>query len=129
MEYVLSQLFNIDPLHLGSEDAECLTSYCTRLSESHSVTLHTLVTRVVFPQLDKPYLFTDGKHVHDSVGRSWWKTMSSSLNGLNSLTEEWVVALNTLTGRRDLQYLTLLAYSDVLPYRGLLRREMAWCPK
>ncbi len=123
-----SRLFNLDLLGAGSEDVECFTSYCTRLAESHAVTLHTLVTREIFPNLNKPYLFSDGKHVHDSVGSSWWKT-SSSLNGLNSLTEEWVTALNELTGRQDLQYLTLLAYSDVLPYRGLLRRVMAWCPK
>ncbi|HEY7068448.1 MAG TPA: TniQ family protein [Chloroflexota bacterium] len=37
-------------------------------------------------------------------------------------------ALEALTGRRDLRFLTLLTWTDVLPVQQLQRRSRAWCP-
>jgi hypothetical protein len=40
-----------------------------------------------------------------------------------------VQALEVLTGRRDLRFLTLLSWTEVLPCIQLQKRTRAWCPR
>ncbi len=49
------------------------------------------------------------------------------INGLGSPALDFVHALEMLTGRRDLCYLTMLTWARVLPRSALLRRSRAWC--
>ena len=40
----------------------------------------------------------------------------------------WVRVLESLAHRGDLRALTMLAWAEVLPWSGLLRSNLAWCP-
>jgi transcriptional regulator with XRE-family HTH domain len=51
-----------------------------------------------------------------------------SINGIGLVAAEVTSAIETLTMRDDLHFLTMLQYANVIGYKGLLRRERAWCP-
>ena len=121
-----SRLYHLDPIGVGSPMVESLTSYVTRLAEAHSVYPRVLVTDEILPHLNVPYLYHDGHPMHDSL-TSWWR-QSAALNGTNESTSHFVQVLEQLTARRDLRFLTLLFWTQVLPTKRLLRRMRAWCP-
>jgi DNA-binding XRE family transcriptional regulator len=53
---------------------------------------------------------------------------SSAINGLINMAANWVSALESLTLRNDLRFLTMLTWAEVLPAVGLTRQGKAWCP-
>lgn len=55
--------------------------------------------------------------------------MQRALNGIGLLAEEWTQALEQLTLRRDLRYLTLLPWAKTLTPQRLLKFNRAWCPE
>jgi DNA-binding XRE family transcriptional regulator len=52
----------------------------------------------------------------------------ATLNGLSNRPTNWVDALESLTLRNDLRFLTLLTWAEVLSTVGLMRKGKAWCP-
>ena len=50
-----SNLHHISPVAVRSSLVESLTSYITRLVQSHSITVSTFMTRQLAPILDKSY--------------------------------------------------------------------------
>lgn len=52
----------------------------------------------------------------------------TALNGTGLMATNLVRALQALTLRSDLRFLTLLFWAQVLSRRGLLRHQRAWCP-
>lgn len=121
-----SRLYHLDPIGVGTPFVESLTSYLTRLAEAHSVFPSTLVTYEILPLVNPPQLQQDGGSVYAQLSAFWRK--SALLNGVVRGAENWVRALEHLTGQRDLRFLTLLPFSAVLPPRNLFRRKRAWCP-
>jgi len=121
-----SRLYHLEPIGVGSPMAESLTSYLTRIAEAHSLHLRTLVTDEVLPHLNQSHLYRDKRPVYDHLTRFW--KQSTTLNGTSATSSTWVQALEKLTLRQDLRYLTMLTFADVLSPRGLLRRVQAWCP-
>ena len=105
---------------------ESLTSYITRLADAHSVSPISLVTSEILPHASPPHVQPDGRWGYNQLSSIF--RASALLNGVAGGTENWVVALEQLTGRGDLRFLTLLTFSKVLPPRKLLRRLRAWCP-
>ncbi len=121
-----SRLYHVEPVGVGSPMVESLTSYLTRLAEAHSLHLRTLVTDEILPRLNQSHLYRDNRPVYDHLTRFW--KQSTMLNGTSATSSAWVQALEQLTLRRDLRFLTMLTFADVLSPRGLLRRAQAWCP-
>jgi hypothetical protein len=121
-----SRLYHLEPVGVGSPMVESLTSYLTRLAEAHSLHLRTLVTDEILPRLNQSHLYRDNRPVYDHLTRFW--KQSTTLNGTSATSSDWVQALEQLTLRRDLRFLTMLTFADVLSQRGLLRRAQAWCP-
>lgn len=121
-----SRLYHLGPVGVGSPMVESLTSYLTRLAEAHSLYLRTLVTDEILPRLNQSHLYRDKRPVYDHLTRFW--KQSTTLNGTSATSSDWVQALEQLTLRRDLRFLTMLTFADVLSPRGLLRRAQAWCP-
>lgn len=101
---------------------ESLTSYLTRLAEEHSVTVSTLVGKVIAKELRKEYLLESCKN-----GGSRFYEQGSGFNGLGKQAEDLSAALCILTGR-SLSSLTLQHWRDLLPATNLLRKYKAWCP-
>jgi len=119
-----SRLYALEPLGMGTSNIESLTSYVTRLAGAHSVSLRTLVLQQLLPQLKCDYLSNPLKNSLDA----FWIEAARALNGTGTLAKDWAYALERLTLRTDLQFLTLLPWASVLTQQRLLRITRAWCP-
>jgi hypothetical protein len=106
-----SRLCSLEPIGLGTPFTESLTSYLRRLAEAHAVRLDVLMTEIL-------------QHL---PGRRGVRTRA--LNGNDRAAGEIVAVLGSLTGRRDLAYLTFLPWADIFHAGPLLRTEQAWCPR
>lgn len=119
-----SRLYHLPPVGVGTAYVESLTGYVARLAEAHSVPTRALVVREILPRLGRPHLL---KPADNSLSAFWWKG-TRSLNGLRGLVRDWVQAVETLTARTDVRWLTCLPWAEVLTPLGLLRPTRAWCP-
>ena len=120
-----SRLYPLEPVGIGTADTECLTSYISRLAAAHSVRVRDLVISELLPHMRRPHL-ADSSHA--DLFSAFWRSETRVLNGTCSLARRMVHALERKTGRRDLRFLTLLTWSDVLPVHQLQKRTRAWCP-
>ncbi len=119
-----SRLYHLEPLGMGTAAVESLTGYVTRLAEAHGVSVRTLVVYELLPLLGRAHL---SKRIDSSL-TAFWQKDARALNSMRHLARDWVQALETLTGRRDLRFLTMLTWADVFSATGLLRPQRAWCP-
>lgn len=121
-----SRLFCLPPVGIGTAAVESLTGYVGRLALAHGVAVRRLVEEEILPLLGRPYLLSA-----ENRGRSssfWQDSETRALNGTGTLARDLVRALETLTGRDDLRFLTLRPWAEVVPVKGLLRHRRAWCP-
>jgi TniQ len=107
-----TRLYSMPPIAVGTAVAESLTSYVARLAEAHALELRHLLRWEVYPRMEPRRSL-----------RRW------ALNGNGSMTRKAVVALEALTGRGDLRYLTFVSWSQALNVTPMLRRGKAWCPR
>ncbi len=119
-----SRLHAIEPLGANTPYVESLTSYMARLAEAHSVSLRTLVIQELLPLLKRDYLSNPFINCLDS----FWIEAARALNGTGILARDWAQALEHLTLRTDLRFLTLLPWAVVLTQQRLMRFTRAWCP-
>jgi transcriptional regulator with XRE-family HTH domain len=119
-----SRLYHLAPIGVGTPEVEGLTGYVARLAEAHGVTTRTLVVAELLPLLGRPHLLGP---VNRGLS-AFWQHETGALNGTRTLAHDLVAALEAVTLRRDLRWLTLLPWADVLPPRDLTRRCRAWCP-
>jgi transcriptional regulator with XRE-family HTH domain len=119
-----SRLYALEPLGMGTSNIESLTSYLTRLARAHSVSLRTLLIQELLPLLERDYL----SNASGNTISSFWKEAARALNGTGLLARDWTRALESLTLRTDLRFLTLLPWASVLTQQRLLRSTRAWCP-
>lgn len=101
-----SRLFSLEPIGIGTPYVESLTSFITRLAEVHCVSLPILISRLVSPYLRTTFL---KKWSSRSLGALFQK--SRSLNSYGDLAKDFIQALEALTLRKDLSFLTLSVWS------------------
>jgi len=122
---VAQPLYSLEPVGIGTPESESLTSYVSRLAEAHSVSVHDLVVYELLSFLGRTHL-ADGRNA--SLLTAFWRNETRALNGTRTLARNLVQALEALTGRRNLRFLTLLSWTDVLPIHQLQKPSRAWCP-
>lgn len=116
-------LYALEPIGVGTPFVESLTSYLARLAEAHCVFPGTLLQKVLVPQLTTLFPQKSRKAlVREGEDRS------HAINATGLPAQRMLAALETLTCRRDLRSLTLLAWANVLFGRGATRLKKAWCP-
>jgi endogenous inhibitor of DNA gyrase (YacG/DUF329 family) len=120
-----SRLYSLKPIGIGTPATESLTSYVSRLAEAHSVRVRELMMHELLPFLGRSHL-ADTRNA--SLLTAFWRNETRALNGTRTLARNLVQALEALTGRRDLRFLTLLSWTNVLPIHQLQKRTRAWCP-
>lgn len=120
-----SRLYPIEPIGLETLYVESLTSYITRLAEAHSVSIGKLISVEITRLIEEGYV-SDAKNRYLTFGIGGKD--SKALNGTGATPARIVQALETLTLRSDLRFLTMLAWGDELTLQGLLRATRAWCP-
>lgn len=119
-----SHLYSLPPQGVGTPIVESLTGYITRLAEAHCVYPVKLLAFEVLP-------LTEGKLISSPSAHSLSTHLArngQACNGMGEVAMSLLQALWRLTRRPDLHSLTMLAWSRVLAWEGLLRRTRAWCP-
>ncbi|MBD2415517.1 hypothetical protein FACHB389_20135 [Nostoc calcicola FACHB-389] len=118
-----SRLFHQLPIGVGTPHVESLTSYVSRLAVAHSVSTGTLLAIEVGPLIKTNYLPN-----RKSIVAIYGQESVRALNGIRLGALQLVQALETLTLRTDLRFLTMLTWAEVFPVLGLLKHKQAWCP-
>lgn len=112
-------LYKIEPANAVGREA--LTSYIVRLSRRHMLNPRILVQKV-FAQVDR--------RIKDVVNNRFYTKDGRTINALGLYARMFAGVVGTLTGRDDIEQLTMLPWQDVLPENGeaLLARAPKWCP-
>ena len=123
-----SRLYSLEPIGVGTPLTESLSSYLTRLAQEHCVTPKKLIMGEIAPSIlgDKYQSEMLSKNVSTLFGNSDAKP---AINGMRDMTESLTVALESLTLREDLRYLSCLTWKGIIKERGLFRQHKAWCPQ
>src|SRR5882724_2319245 len=119
-------LFNVEPVEIGTARSESFTSYIARQAKAHSVTTGALFTYELAPRANKPYLLRQSKK-GQSVLTTTFYAGTPALNGIGSTACDWVRVVQDMNGRRDLRYLTMLTWTNVLVEKLFSRPVRAWC--
>jgi len=115
-----SRLYSLKPCGIGTAQVESLTGYIARLAEAHCVSVGVLYTKEIAPIVGQGSIFSF--RLAENAGYP-----THAINSLGVTAANFVRAMEMLTKRADLRYLTLLPWSDVLP-KGSQRRARAWRP-
>ncbi|MEZ5616436.1 MAG: TniQ family protein [Rhodocyclaceae bacterium] len=116
-----SVLFSLSPVGIGTPQQESLLSLLVRTSRAHAVSPRHLVGKVF------------GKAM-PAIGKldysTFYRSLAGTVNGIGQYAELFVSAMEYLTGRPSLDYLTMLPWKKVFPHngQGLLARHPRWCP-
>lgn len=119
-----SRLYDLRPIGAGTPYVESLTSYITRLAFAHCVSVRSLVFEEILPRFPRGY-WTDGS-VQSRT--SLFHQCGHQFNGMGSMADGAIHALEDLTGRGPLLDLTVRSWHGHLSNRGVLQHERAWCP-
>ena len=114
-----SRLHPLDPVGIGTPLVESLTGYISRLAEAHCVHPGILMEKELATLVNKKYGSCNLHKIYK---------YTTTLNGSGVMATDLVQALQQLTLRDDLCFLTLLAWYKLFPSRNLLRPVRAWCP-
>ena len=116
-----SRLYALEPIGVGTPFVESLTGYIARLAEAHCVSTGVLYRKEIDALTGKGNIFTF--RLEGDGGYS-----THTINGRGLPAADFVRALESLTRRSGLRYLTLLPWNEVLPHQGgFQRRARAWC--
>jgi hypothetical protein len=107
----------MNPIGVGTFNIESLTSYVTRLSSAHNITLGVLFTKIIYPFLEKENFPRDGIKANKS----------SAFNNFHYNSNELVYALTNLTTIKNLENLTLINFNSFLSDYEV-RSTKYWCP-
>lgn len=119
----LSALYNVEPLGINTPFVESLTGYIERISEAHGLSVSELFRELIFPNLNKHYT-----NVIAVDGGNGFYNWAYTINGLGKSSAEFVGLFENWTTRRDINSLTMMSFRNVIPSRGLLRKDKSWCP-
>lgn len=119
-----SRLYHLPPIGIGTELAEAQTSYVTRLASAHSVNVFQLIRKEIIPVIGRQSL-------QDALDRGSGRPLGRphSFNSWNKMGTDFICSLEKLTQRKDLRYLTMLPWKELL-YGGqrLFKKHKEWCP-
>jgi transcriptional regulator with XRE-family HTH domain len=124
-----SRLYHIKPVGIGTGLVESATGYSSRLAVAHSITLAVMFGYEIAPLLNKNHLRnSEARSNKKAVLANSFRTLAPAVNGHGIIAETYVGALEKLTMRDDLRYLTMLPWRGIISYRHLIRPKRAWCP-
>jgi hypothetical protein len=123
---VPSSLYPLQPIGVGDALVQSMSSYVDRLAFEHSVFIFVLLVEQVFPLLNEnPQETAESR---SKLTANWFQNFSITINSLNKQTVLWSDIFTQLTQARDLKYLSLQSWHEVIPYRALLKDHFEWCP-
>ena len=118
-----SRLNHLIPIAVNTPMVECLTSYLTRLAESHSILISALITKELAPILTKDFTQYGSKKALNALFNC-----GVAINSTGEIVELFLDTLNKLTLKQNLSALTLMPFKNYLSSRELLSKTKTWCP-
>ena len=117
-----SRLYFLEPIGVGTPYTESLSSYLTRLAQEHCVTPKKLIMGEIAPLIMVNNYRSEmlSKNVSTIFGNSDAKP---AINGMRDMTSSLVDALENLTLRQDLKFLSCLTWKGIIKQRGLFRQN------
>jgi transcriptional regulator with XRE-family HTH domain len=115
-----STLYNLEPIGLGTPYVESLTSYISRLAECHNLNITTLVSETFIP-------FVETYHLQKSLMDRSLGTLVNDINGNSPISFDYVAALENLTTRKDLIYLTMILWTGLFSTTKVIGDHRKWC--
>jgi hypothetical protein len=115
-----SRLYHLEPIGVGTANVESLASYITRLAVAHSLSIYKLAMHEIRPVLNRPR--------SERIMASSFFGASRVLHGTGQWAAQTALALEKLTCRNELLFLTLWHFNGILSRVGLSRSTRAWCP-
>jgi hypothetical protein len=123
-----SRLLSLEPIGVGTPYTESLSSYLCRLAQEHCVTSGKLIMGEIAPQMmGQDYEFALIKKPVSTLFSN--SDAKPAINGMRAKAQSLVQALKELTQRKDLSFLSLLTWKEVVNEQELFRQYRAWCPQ
>lgn len=114
-----SKLYHLEPIGIGTPYIESLTGYISRLAEAHCITVYRFFKYLLYPLINKTHIFYERTAINTNL---------AGINSIDVSATQAVHAIESLTLRNDITFLTLLPWSNVLVNLGLLAPNRQWCP-
>ncbi len=122
-----SRLYGIEPIGVGTPLVESLTSYLERIASAHCVSTGTLIAKEIAPIINKPYVTGNSPAPLVTVSTTFLSA-SRAINGFGVTATDWISAIQNLTSKQELCFLTMLPWKGLIAKSKLLREVRAWCP-
>lgn len=132
-----SYLYSLQPCGTGSAHVESFTSYLARLAQAHGISISALIRYQLTPRFILHQSCSKTPKLDSSRARfeEWFsqpqllqETVAGAWMDGTKQVEQVVTALEELTLRQDLRYLTLLPLQSLLSLRHVFHTEQLWCP-
>src|SRR5262245_61582211 len=114
-------LYGLEPIEAKTSLVEGLSSYISRLSHEHSLSVRDVLSRVLIPCYNISTDTENQKKTSEIFNNSY------SINGTLTLAKELSSKFGELTGRTDLADLTMLTWEGSISSINLLHKYRRWC--
>jgi AraC-like DNA-binding protein len=118
-----SRLYPLEPIGVGTGEVEGLSSYLLRLAAEHCLPPGALFGEMVAPLVRESRLLSTTKYPELLLYRA-----ARAINGMGVTAAACVQALESLTLRTDLRWLTTTTWQGIFTTQYWLRPVRAWCP-
>ena len=118
-----SRLYHLTPAAFGTGMAESLTSYFARLAEAHFVSAGALNHCEILP------LHAGRRNMFSCPVGARTRCRTAALNSLGNFAAQFADVIGKLTGRTDLDHLTMLPWKPLFPTQLMTRGVAGWCPR
>jgi TniQ len=118
-----SRLYPLEPVGVGTGEVESLSSYVLRLAAEHCLPLAALLDGIVTPLIRESRLLSTTASPESVLVEA-----RRPINGMGVTAATCVQALEALTMRPDLRWLTTMTWQGVFSTQHWLRPVRAWCP-
>lgn len=117
-----TRLYSLEPIGVGTGWVESLTGYLARLATAHCVPTSALLCKEIVPNLRGISLATRNRYAELFGG------IGVSLNGNNNTGRTMIRTVESLTGRQEIERMTMQFCGTTITHKGMLRDHQAWCP-
>ncbi|MBH0359680.1 TniQ family protein [Bacillus toyonensis] len=117
----ISSLYSIEPIGIGTPYVESLISYIARLAYEHSILPGMIIKHILAEMLQKDYL-------KERYQRGLISCHTAKFCGINSISMDIVQALEKITMRSDMIFLTLNPLKNLFNGRNVIGGRRKWCP-
>lgn len=118
-----SRLYPLEPIGVGSGEVESLSSYLLRLAAEHCLPVAALFEEMAAPLVPESRPPSKTRYQGFSLHNA-----ARAINGMGMTAAACVQALESLTLRTDLRWLTTMTWQGVFTTQYWLRPARAWCP-